>query len=278
MDDDFPPEFLVNAAKAGLPEQTAKDYWAAHWDLPSTLQGNRMLHRGIIEESEHDLLLKSLDIMPFWRTKLKDLSYNVLTRVDVRRMYGLDVLDAEAVNKAYRDIGYNEANAKAMTEFTIKFQNDENKGITRSSVVSAYKKGAISEDDMVKYLKALRFSDGVVSFWTNFAVHEKISKEMDAIVDTEMQLYIEGINTLEQFQNTMAGWNMPQDYMTDLLKQASLKRRKKGKMPSKEDLGKWLSADTIDESAYRNFMLNIGYQNNHIDLYIDNLVGEPEIT
>lgn len=277
MDEDFPPEFLENAGKAGLPEQMAKDFWAAHWELPSPLQGNRMLHRGIIDESEHDLLLKSLDIMPFWRTRLKDLSFNPLTRVDVRRMYGLDVLDIAGVNKAYRDIGYNEDNAAAMTEFTIKFQNDENKGITRASVVSAFKKGAISEDDLITYLKALRYSDNVVNFWANFALHDKVTKEMDDLIDTEMQLYVEGISTLDQFQNILASWQVPDNYVKDLLKQAELKKRKRGKMPSKDDLGKWLAAETIDDIQYKNFMLDIGYQDSHIDLFIENILGEPAL-
>ncbi|GAH93918.1 unnamed protein product, partial [marine sediment metagenome] len=41
-----------------------------HWSLPSPSQGFEMLHRGVIDEAELNMLLRALDIMPFWREKL----------------------------------------------------------------------------------------------------------------------------------------------------------------------------------------------------------------
>lgn len=275
MDEDFPTEFLENAAKAGLPEQMAKDFWAAHWELPSPLQGNRMLHRGIINEDEHNKLLKALDIMPFWRTRMKDLSFNPLTRVDVRRMYGLDVLDLAGVNKAYRDIGYNEENAQAMTEFTVKFQNDENKGITRASVVSAFKKGSITEDELISYLKALRFSDTVVSFWTNFAVHEKVSSQIDDIIDMELSSYVEGVNGLDTLRNNLAKLGLPDTYIQNIVNKAIIKRKKKVKLPSKQDLIGWLGKNVIEQETFRLYMSESGYRSQDIDLYIEATLTEP---
>ena len=83
--------------KAGLPEEQARNYWAAHWELPSAQMGYAMFQRRIIDHETLVMLLKSLDIMPFWRDKLIEMSYNPLTRVDVRRMYGLGVLSEEEV-------------------------------------------------------------------------------------------------------------------------------------------------------------------------------------
>ncbi|MEM2990153.1 MAG: hypothetical protein QXQ02_03110, partial [Halobacteria archaeon] len=42
---DIPPEYINEAYKAGLPEEQAKRYWAAHWELPSMTEGFAMLHR-----------------------------------------------------------------------------------------------------------------------------------------------------------------------------------------------------------------------------------------
>ena len=83
--------------------------------LPSIGQGFEMLHRRVIEDADLDLLLRALDVMPFWREKLKDISYNPLTRVDVRRMHRIGVLEEEGVFNAYLDVGYNEENAQLMT-------------------------------------------------------------------------------------------------------------------------------------------------------------------
>src|SRR6478609_6618254 len=38
LDEDFPVDLLKRAAQVGLSEETAKEYWAAHWELPSPNQ------------------------------------------------------------------------------------------------------------------------------------------------------------------------------------------------------------------------------------------------
>jgi hypothetical protein len=112
---DLPDKFIEEAAKAGLNAEQATNYWAAHWDLPSISQGFEMFHRGVIEEKDLDTLLRALDVMPFWRESLKKIAYNPLTRVDVRRMYSVGVIDREGVKRSYLDIGYDEEKAELMT-------------------------------------------------------------------------------------------------------------------------------------------------------------------
>jgi len=109
--EDLPDKFLEEAEKAGMSKEQATNYWAAHWELPSVLQGFEMLHRRVIDRQELSQLLRAKDVMPFWRDKLTAISYNPLTRVDVRRMYSVGVLDRKEVYNSYLDIGYNEKNA-----------------------------------------------------------------------------------------------------------------------------------------------------------------------
>ena len=52
-----------------------------------------MLHRGVIDTAELDMLLRAQDVMPFWRDRLTAIAYRPLTRVDVRRMYKQGVLN-----------------------------------------------------------------------------------------------------------------------------------------------------------------------------------------
>ncbi len=118
---DLPSEFVDWVGKKGLSKEWAERYWAAHWSLPSPQQGFEMLHRGVIGEADLNMLMRALDIMPFWRDKLIQIAYRPLSRVDVRRMFALGVLDVSGVRKAYTDIGYNEYNADLMTQFTIRY-------------------------------------------------------------------------------------------------------------------------------------------------------------
>jgi hypothetical protein len=119
QDDDYPEEFTAKAALHGLAEEDARAYWAAHWELPSTEQGFRMLHRDIITKGDLELLLRAKDVMPFWRGKLEEIAYLVPGRVDLRRMYAAGVIDRKRVKRGYLDIGYKEADAEALTDFAV---------------------------------------------------------------------------------------------------------------------------------------------------------------
>lgn len=268
MDEDRPEKFIEEAGKAGLPVEQAENFWAAHWILPSPLQGFRMFHRDIINEDDLKMLLKALDIMPFWRDKMIQLSHNPLTRVDVRRMYGLNVLNEDGVHKAYKDIGYSEDNAALMTDFTTKFQNDENKGITRGSVVSAYKKGAITIEDLKSYLETLRYSETVINFWVSTSEHTKIMDAVDAEIDLQMQIYSEGLINKDQLRQELNSMSLPATYQDEILIKADLKKRRKAKLPSKEDLVKWLTGNIITQPDFNSKMSDIGYRESDILLYI----------
>lgn len=164
--EDYPEAFDRFAKQVGLSTEWAKAYWASHWDLPSATMGFEMFHRGIIDEDTLKLLLRSLDVMPFWRDKLIQLSYNPLTRVDVRRMYQLGVLTEEEVYKSYLDIGYSPENARRLTEFTKRYSAPEDeselteiKRLARSTYSSAYKKHVISRDEYKEFLLGLGYVD-----------------------------------------------------------------------------------------------------------------------
>ncbi|GAI98193.1 unnamed protein product, partial [marine sediment metagenome] len=117
--EDYPPDLETWAEKKGLSREWSERYWAAHWSLPSAGQGFEMLHRGLINYNELDMLLRALDVMPFWREKLTGIAYRRLSRVDIRRMYGVGVLDEKEVYEAYLELGYNERDARRMSDFTV---------------------------------------------------------------------------------------------------------------------------------------------------------------
>lgn len=83
LDQDFPPEFQARAAQVGLTPEIARDFWAAHWALPSATQGFQMFQRQIIDQADLELLLRSLDVMPFWRDRLIQLSFRPIDRKSV---------------------------------------------------------------------------------------------------------------------------------------------------------------------------------------------------
>jgi hypothetical protein len=148
-------KFLTEAAKAGLPEEQAANYWAAHWELPSPTQGFEMLHRGVITKKELETLLRALDVMPYWRDKLIAISYSPLTRVDARRAWELEVITDEELYKTYLALGYSPEDAERLTTYT-KLER------TLPYLREAYKKGWITSEQFKAELMALGIKPEVV--------------------------------------------------------------------------------------------------------------------
>lgn len=162
--EDYPADLTKYAAQIGLTEEWAKRYWASHWDLPGVQLGFEMLHRGVIDQTELSMLLRASDVMPFWRDKLIQISYSPYTRVDIRRMHKLKILDDKEVDRAYRDIGYAPDKAAKLTAFTVELNSEETKieqaqerDLTLSMIKGAYQDGMLDDQDLTGMVTELGF-------------------------------------------------------------------------------------------------------------------------
>ena len=165
-DEEFPLEVAKWAKQQGFPEYWAKKYWRAHWELPSVQLVFQMMHRGICTQTDLDNLLKMADYPVGWRDKISAVSYRVLSRVDVRRMYRIGVFNGhptlspeELVHKAYTDLGYNEQHAIWMTDFTVKFTYESRRAISNAGLKRLRKRGIITEETLREKLIESRLLD-----------------------------------------------------------------------------------------------------------------------
>ena len=171
--EDYPPDFGNWAQRKGLTEEWSKAYWAAHWSLPSAQQGFEMLHRGVIGESDLNMLLRALDVMPFWRDKLIQIAYRPLTRVDVRRMYKEGVLNTAEVYKAYLDQGYSEKNAERMTEFTVKQTLSAQAKFTSTDIIKAFTQRMITRGEATGLLSDIGIRSENIGQIVNYAEYKR---------------------------------------------------------------------------------------------------------
>jgi hypothetical protein len=266
--EDFPEEFIQAAAKAGLPEEQAKNYWGAHWELPSISQAFEMYHRRIINEEELNTLLRSQDVMPYWRERLTSMAYSPLTRVDVRRMYGLGVLDRDGVYNAYLDHGYSPENAELMTNFTIKYETNEDFGITRSTVLKSYKKGLITQDQAVSYLAQLGYAENTIELHMQQTEYDMYEEDAELYVDNLVLLYRLGAMTIDQLKTSLLSLDLPGAYVDKIVNKEKVSTSKKLKLPTKTELEKWLELKIINETEYSNAMTRLGYQEEDIIKYL----------
>lgn len=195
-DEDFPPDFGTYMELHGYDPDWAKFYWRAHWALPSLTMGYEMYHRNVISLEELRTLLRISDIPRFWRDKLVEISHTPITRVDVRRMFGMGVLTREQVKRSYLDLGYSETNAEYMAEFTVRYETatgedrlGEYKDLTRSVVIRAYQKRMIERPDAVTRLLDLDYESEDVDFLLSLADWEKeVAETPDLLKDYQKDL------------------------------------------------------------------------------------------
>jgi len=141
LDDEFPDDFSREGLKRGLSPEWAAAYWAAHWELPSIEQGFRMLHRGEIDLDELGTLLRTKDVMPYWRERLTAIAYLVPGRVDLRRMFRAGVIDEAQVRAGYTRLGYAAADAQTLTDFAV---DEKETASTGGNLVPRYRRAVVT--------------------------------------------------------------------------------------------------------------------------------------
>jgi len=172
LDQEFPARFAQEMDKQGYDNEWALAQWRAHWDLPSLSAGYEMLHRGNIDLSTLDLLLRTQDVMPFWRQKLIDIAYNLPTRVDTRRLYKAGIWTEAQVYQNYLALGNKPDVARALTDFAIAWSTPEDAmeldditDVAVSEIRLAYRRHVIDRDTALDMLVASGVTAQLADFW-----------------------------------------------------------------------------------------------------------------
>lgn len=121
--------------------------WASHWRLPAPGQGFDMWHRGLIKDSELDALLKALDYPPFWRPKVKGLSYRLVPRRVITRLLMYGIINEATAFDMFRMLGYDPIGSSLMIQDGLHVVGGGDGGLTQSEILSAYRRGLMEEKE-----------------------------------------------------------------------------------------------------------------------------------
>lgn len=264
--DDFPEDFAERAQSLGMSRENALFFWGAHWTLPSISLAFQMLHRGHIDAADIDLILRAQDVLPRFREPIKAVAYDPLTRVDVRRMFGMGVLDRDAVVRAYLDIGYSPENAELLTQFTEQLHAPEEdtevlrtRDLTQAQLLKAYRLGVFGFEDASESLQSLGYSEAEAELLVSLEDIIRFMDDRKAILDTLIDRYKLGIvareEVFEQAERLDLSARERLLFTTDI-DRASIPTPRQ---PSRTDLEKWLKLGIIDEDMYIERLASLGY-------------------
>ena len=273
--DEFPGEQVQWLQKQGISEEWAKKYWYAHWETPSIQMGFEMFHRedpdrpgqSIIDESELDMLYRTVEIPPYWRSRITKIAYQPYTRVDVRRMHDMGVLTDAQLIQSYKDLGYDQEHAEKMGEFTVKYNQGAAKELTRGQIVGGYKDKILTRADALTLITDLGYTEAQAEY---FILTEDYNEAKD--LQDEMLT-----NIKDRFQNNLAdefttrsqlnSLNLTGDRIAVLMDKWKIKKMIDVKVPSKTDLDKFLLNKIITLDIYRQEMDRLGYNFKYIGWY-----------
>lgn len=271
------------AAKQGLSEEWVKRYWRAHWQLPSPNQVFEMLHRlrpgtteNTVTADDVDMFLKAADYSPYWRERLKEISYNPYTRVDIRRMFKSGKLTEAEVKEAYLDGGYDEKHAQALTEFTTIHEAEEETGIVRSSVLSAYGDGQIDRSTAETMLKGGGYDATTTAFYLD-NVDFKHSLEIQNIkVQTIKKKFIEGLLDESTVHSQLNALNLPAERLTAMLELWLAERENQITLLSIGQMETLLERKIVTEDDYKRIAKRRGYTDESIEWTMKRIAQEAQ--
>lgn len=264
--EDFPEPFAKAAAQQGISAEWAQRYWAAHWALPSIQMGFEMVHRGVIDTEDLNLLLRAQDIMPFWRDKLTAISFSPLTRVDIRRMHKVKVLTEEDVNRAYHDIGYSDLNSERLTEFTLRLNApkatedvDELAKLTRSSVLGFFEDGIIDVDKARSLLLDLGVSEQATELYLSAKEADLERADRKDQIDLIVAQQRAGLLKFDEAQDKLAGLGLATREQERAVTKLLREKAQATLLPARGSLDKMLKAGVIENDEYLATLQARGY-------------------
>jgi hypothetical protein len=282
--EDFPGAFARYGAMQGISEEWAKRYWAAHWNLPSASQGFEMLHRGLITDEDLDMLLRALDVMPFWRDRLKSISWNIPTRVDIRRMYKIGIYTKEDVKNTYVKAGYKPEDAEALAEFTVRYyaadetdSEDDERVYTKSEILTGYRTKVLDETTTRELLGDLGYQEDQVDFYLKQQDLKLDQALRDAYMTRYKTLFVQGIMDIGGVKAALDPVGITAAEIDVELPLWQLDKITRVARPTKAELKRWVEKGLIDPDTWYSEMRVMGYEDPYIDLYWKEVeIVEPE--
>ena len=287
---EFPEDIVKYAEKAGMRKEILEWYWKAHWELPSPTQVYEMLHRlnsdvlsvradaykemGLdVEKLKTDLetvkfYLKQADYDKRWRDRLLAISYSPLTRVDLRRIYELGLINEEELLARLMELGYTRKDAELMVEFYKTYKVASEKDLTRSQIINLWTIGEITEKECKEMLMRIGYDDVEADFLIALEKHKQAEKELNDKIAVYVYFFEEGLITEDQLTAKLDELGLKASRRDKIVIDAVRRKNRKIRLPSKEDIIKWYNNKLITEEKARELLKRINIPEEFHNLYL----------
>jgi hypothetical protein len=258
-DEEYPEKIEEWFIKRGMKPWWAKYYWRAHWELPSPTMAYEMFRRGLITEEELDDLLKIADYPRYWREKMIELAYELPTRVDIRRMYDLSIIDEKQVWDFYLMLGYKPEVAVALTEYTVVDTISEERNKLRNQLLEDFELGLISEAELRQALKDLRFNERAIDVIVEAKKLEIERDRVKAKIEVIHEKFLQGVIDANQATSELAKLGISLERVETLVEKWIAEKMRKHKRLTLRQIQELYRKRIIDDERVLEELKESGY-------------------
>ena len=269
-----PAEMTEWLQKQGYGSEWAQAFWRSHWEIPSSGQMIEMFHRQGIT---HDQLVQGLkvnDVAPGWIDPLLGITYNLLTRVDVKRALRYGEYTVADVFQEYRELGYDENRARILTNIAIKESLDEAAGMTRSAIIASYKKGRMTRAQAIESLEDIGILGDVGAFYLDQADYDRADDLTEQRIKNVEKRYKSGLLTENQAIEELQALGIGGEESRLDVETWAVTQKTTVKRPTRANLDEFVRQGIVDPNVYRQELQAMGYDDLYIGWYAGSLVFE----
>lgn len=275
-DADYPKDLDPYIERQGYDPDWGKRFWRAHWDLPSPMQAYQMLHRGLIDAGTLDELLKTKDYPSFWRDKLMAISYNVMTRVDVRRLLQAGLIDAEKAKKTYLEMGYKPEDAELLTEFAIRGISQDERDLTKAEIIGMYKDGLLDGSSLINNLIKMGYDQSEADQLQKQADFDIAKAARTDAINYTKEMYLIGQMDKGQAQSELSTAGLSGKSIDRYLMAWERSKALNVKTLSLADLRRMYPKGVISLDEFKKGLQDLNYSADAIDKYVKEVQADEQ--
>jgi len=256
---DMPDDFIIEAKKAGLPEEYAKMYWAAHWQPVPLGQAFEMFHRQVIDKERLINLIRVNDYMPNFREELIEISYRPILRIDLRRMYRSELIDFEELVKGNMDLGYSVENAERIAVWTDEEYANENKEITKADIISLYVLGHFTYDEAYNALLDTGYNEYSANDLLLKEDLKQLEKEQKRIKTIYKKAFLHDTLETDEIRAKLLSAGLTTKEIDELIADWSVEYKQTVKYLTAAQLEEIFKNDIWEQDEVYDYLVKIGY-------------------
>ena len=255
-------------AALGYDEDHAREVWRGHWITPQLGELKEWLYRGLITEDDIAATLPQIGISPSARIRIMQSLYAPLHKLDLRKLHTLGLISDDEAHLGYMRIGYSSQDAALMVSEGMTAKTTKQLGITDSLVQKFYKDGEYSRPQALDHLTKLGYpAEDAATVLDVIDIEEqhRLNEELIKVLHDEA---VKGLITQAEYTDQINSLGVSPQRLNILLGHLAVDVRKNRPVPSKADLDKFYKAGLISESDYRQYLYDLGYTSEFIDLFV----------